>query len=705
MALKIKPLWLFSFISLVLVLIWYRSGNLFAGGEEGIIFYDLKKHRELISSVWYDIEVGLPVVAFLARIPYFFLLSFLSGFLSPVILQAFTFWLLLTVGSLSVCFLANEFFSEKLPKVSKNSLAYTAGFFYIFNPYSMTQVWGRGLYPQFFAFAFAPLFLLLFIKFLKERRLYYLIIASLVSIFFASAFVIITNVVVVWAIIFLYLLYYLFQGKDKKEVLSAFGKFFLFLTSWVLVNAWWIIPSFRGVEIYATSISSSSRHENIGTLLGVSAHFPLNAILRLMQRYYFFIAKSYGEIYSTLPFTIISWLPPVFTLFSLFYFRKLKIMKFIVIVFLLGLVVSLGANRPFGKVFILFFETFPVLQAFRNPYEKFGLVFMFAYSFLFALGLERLTFKKLKLRLAVLVLVCGIFVLPLWTGSFAGQYAWIDVPDYYKSVDRWLNSQGGDFRIIQFPLVSGDGVKYNWERPYQGIEPGAFLFSRQSIGRNVGVKGFYNVLLQRFGNFSPGIFGPDPDITNSDFREEHLWEELAKLNVRYIVFHNDLDDAGIGNKVTTEDFRNYINAEQKIKKVKSFGALDIYEVDIPESVALIYSPGAKVSYKKLRPTHYIGEITDGRSMYLEVYLLNFFNDGWEMFVDGKKLDNHFVAYSYANGWRVDYSRPFTFEIKYKPQEAADLGAKISIIALVILLTTGIALSMKKKSGIKFVEYS
>lgn len=690
---KKSPVLLIAFACFVMIGFWYKEGSLFAGGEEGIIFYDLKKHQYLVSQAWYEVEVGLPVIAFLPRIPYFWVMSFLANFISPVILQAASFLFLMLTAGVSTYFLAKELLAGGLNVKSKRATPAIAGFFYIANPYSMTQVWGRGLTPQFFAFAAAPLFLLLFTKLLSERKLTYLVATLFAFIFLAPAFVLITNVVVVWAVIFLYLVFYIFRERTVKKALTALSCFVFFLGSWLVINAWWVIPTFGGAEVFSSSMSASQ--ENIGTLLGVSAHFPLSAVLRLMQRYYFFVAKIYGEIYSSLAFEAISWLIPAVSVFSLTYLKRIKNLKYILGLFVVGLFVSLGANKPAGSVFLWFFKTFPFLQAFRNPYEKFGLVLMLAYAFLFALGLERLTFKKQKLKIALLAIVCGVFVWPLWAGTFAGKYSWIQVPPYYKDADKWLNAQEGDFRIMQLPLLAGDGVRYTWERPYNGIEPGAFLFTRQSIGRNVGVKGFYNVLLQRFGNFSPGIFGPDPDITNSDFREESLWEELAKLNVRYIVFHNDLVDDMIGGGVTKEDFRKYLNAQEKIKKVGVFGQLDIYEVDIPEYAALIFSQDADVQYTKLSQTHYVGRV-EGVKSSPKIYFLSTFNNNWEMFVNGQKVKDHFLAFSYANGWRVERNEAFDFEIKYKLQQAADVGAKISLSATTIPLGLGALLTVFKK---------
>ena len=73
---KVKWSFLLLLIPLVLTLIWFRKGLLYAGGEEGIPFYNLSKTSELSSRVWLEGNGGLPTIWFLPRAPYFWFLSF-----------------------------------------------------------------------------------------------------------------------------------------------------------------------------------------------------------------------------------------------------------------------------------------------------------------------------------------------------------------------------------------------------------------------------------------------------------------------------------------------------------------------------------------------------------------------------------------------------------------------------------------------------
>ncbi len=708
---KVKWSFLLLLIPLVLTLIWFRKGLLYAGGEEGIPFYNLSKTSELSSRVWLEGNGGLPTIWFLPRAPYFWFLSFLSqNNANTVLPQALTFLILMITATVSVYFLVRETVVSKLKLKSAKNVALLSGIFYLLNPYSMTQIWGRGLYTQFFGFALTPLFLLLVIRAINKKSLTLASLAVVVTFVFSPAFVTQTQVLVLWVPALLYLGFYLSKNKkNKAEVLSAIlisvfiGVFFL------LVHAWWIIPTTLFAKGQYSFLLESSEY-NLGSLRGVSRQFPPSYVIRLIHDMYFFSAKLYGEIYSSVLFKLISWIIPIVSLFSISILKKTEHFKFYLFLFAVSLFISLGSNFPTGPIFEWLFLKISYLQSLRNPFEKFGLVFMLAYAPFFSLGTYNLaselsrnfSYKKNRIFLltigTIVVLVSGVYVWPMWTGHFAGGFKinpWIEVPEYYEEVDRWLSEKGADFRIIHVPLLPGDGVRYNWLNSYQGLEPSEYLFNYSSISRNVGVnKPFYNILLERFDSFQSNVFGPDPDTSSSDFRGNTLAEELAKLNIRYIVLHNDIDHKLAGSK-SSEETEQFLLEQEKIQKVKSFGKLDIYEVDIPDSISSLYSPDIKIVYIKKNPTEYLAKVKNAKEPF-DIYFLNLFNDGWEAYVDGKKLDNHYKVFSYANAWNIDKRGNFDILIKYAPQDSVILGTKITKITLLLVFTLlGIQLLRKK----------
>lgn len=700
-------------ICLTLIFIWFSKGLLFAGGEGGIPFYNLSKTTKTISYTWIDEEAGYPGVGGITEVPYYSLLKIPSALgVSPNLIQALHFFIVIFIGAISCYFLIKITLEDELKKKTDfwgaKYVSLTGAIFYLLNPFSMTQIFGRSLNIQYLSFALLPLFLLLFIKGLKDKNLFFGFLALIPSVIFAGAYGSYGYVLALWFLVSLYSLFHIWNHRKKGRDIIFTIIFFLFLfAGWMLLNLFWILPVFKlGVQQLSSNLNALE--ENLGSLRGVSKQFPPHVLIRLMHTGYFY-EDLYGKVYSSFIFVAVSWVIPIVSLFSIQAFKKLTYFKFYLGLFLISLFISLGSNFPTGWLFELLFTSIPYFQIFRNPYEKFGLIFLLAYIPFFAIGVLALSekiaklFRKDLIRYlspgATILLVCGIFVWPMWTGIFAGGYrinTWIKVPDYYKEANNWLNQQGGDFRLLHLPLIPGDGIRYKWDHPYQGIEPSEFLFNRSSIAQNIPFnKAYYNVLLQRIGIFQPNIFGSDPDLTDSEFRSENLWEELAKLNIRYIILHNDIDITFGGFK-TPQETAQYLANQDKVNFVKSFGQLDIYKVDISKNFALIYSDSGVVSYEKVNPTLYKAEIVAATPTNL--YFLMRYSPNWEAYIDGEKIENHFEVFSYANGWRIDKKGTFQIDIKYKPQQLVNKSATLSIIsALAVTIVSFIYLIIRWKT--------
>lgn len=688
-------------ICLTLILIWFSRGLLFAGGEEGIPFYNLSRTTKLLSFSWIDEGTGYPGVGQLTAIPYYSLLEALyrqGG--SSLLLQSLHFFILILVGTLSYYFLLRITIGQDLTNNPISSYKYVSligAIFYLLNPYSMTQIFGRGIFVQYFAFALIPLFLALFIKCLKSKNLIYGALALVASYLLAGAYGSYSYIVALWFVVFLYTSFFLsLNWKDKNKVIFTLLFLVVIFIGWLAINSFWLLPVLKLAPQQLAS-SLDALEENLGSLRGVSKQFSPHVLVRLMHTGYFY-EDLYGTIYSNFFFQVLSWIIPMTALFSLNIFRKLIHFKFYSSLFVISLFISLGSNLPLGFLFEFLFTNIPYLQIFRNPYEKFGLIFLLAYVPFFAIGVLVLSEKIAKLFHkdsmkylmpgAIVLLVCGIFVWPMWKGIFAGGYrinAWIKVPDYYKDANDWLNQQHGDFRLLHLPLIPGDGIRYKWEHPYQGIESSEFLFDRASIAQNIPFnKSYYNVLLQRIGTFQPNIFGVDPDLTDSEFRSDKFYEELAKLNIRYIVLHNDID-VTFGGFKTPKQSADYLAKEDKIIKVNTFGELDIYKVDIGKEVGLIYSPEGKISYEKINPTFYKLKIKDAPDQF-NLYFLTLYSPEWVALVKGQEIPDHFKVFSYANGWTINKGGDLEIILKYKAQDIVYNGVKISLLSFIIFAT-------------------
>ena len=477
-------------IPLILVVIWFRNGLITGGGEEGILFYYPKKTLELSNSVWVEYGTGGSAVGWLSKAPIIYLATLFDKFGLPLfIFQLTLFYTLMVIGVLSVYFLTINLVDEYK---SKNIVSLISAIFYLFNPYTFSQIWGRSLYTQYFAFSLLPLSLLLFYLGMRRKKYIFGFFIAITSVPLAAAYGFSTFIVVYWLVLLFYFIFRVLTSKDRKKEI-IFGIKFSFFTFilWCLFNSWWFISLLSSFgNFYSGYISGVE--ENLGTLLGVSRSYSLDVIVRLLHRGYFFDASAYSQIYSTLPFQIISFIPLCFVLIGLIKILRNKELikfRFFVVLLILGLVISLGANPPFGWLFVWFFKNVTPLQAFRNPFEKFGLVLVLGYSVIFAYGLVA-SLEKSKLKnlilLLVVVLTCGIYAWPMWTGRvIAGsdKKIGLDIPSYYKDLRQWLKNQESNYRLLMTPIWAGDGAFYRWNDAarYQGIDPMVFMLDQPTI--------------------------------------------------------------------------------------------------------------------------------------------------------------------------------------------------------------------------------
>jgi hypothetical protein len=702
---KIIELSALNIIILYLTGTWFRRGLLFGGGEDNLPFYNLDLHQQVLSSIWYTAGTGQPIVSFLPRLPYFTFASFIYNMGVPnFVVQWFTFYLLIISGIVSVYFILHITLKDIIKKFPL--IPIIGSLFYFFNPFSMSQIWGRGLYFQFFSFALIPTFLLFFILGLRNRSILFLLATLSVGIAFSTAFEHPSQVISLWVPVMLYVVYFL-KDSSKSDRIYGFVYLIFLGCGWLLTQAWWIYPYYKiSSQQLASTISDVSG--NVGTLEGVSREYPFHSLIRLMHIGYFF-GGNFDKVYFRKSLELISWLIPFVSIFSLYTFKKSKSLPYFIALFLIGLFVCLGSNPPTGIIFEWLFINFPILQVFRNPFEKFGIVYILAYTAFFAIGVnvisqllaQRFSIKSIRVILPIILLflIIRVYLWPYWGGQFAGGFhynPWVKVPEHYSKSKQWFDKQGGDFRIIHLPLNPGDGLKYStWEHTYQGTDFSIIMFSQESISKNfLQQKPYYNVLLNHFGVMQKNAYGPDPDISRSEFKSNTLSEELAKLNVRYIVMHHDYD-------IQVMNQKPIINTEQLLKKdrnitmVNTFGDLDIYKVSIPDNIHILYSPEIKLPFTKFNPTLFKVHVKNADKPF-NLYLLNTFDPGWQAKINGQVISQHRKVFSYANSWKVNKAGNFEIDVQYQPQDYLTQGTRISVISyLIIIMLTSIFMILQR----------
>ncbi len=570
---------LILFLSTVLVSIWFREGNIMGTAESGLPFYNLNLEYNSFKEAWASFALGDPTNITLSSVPSYWFLSLVQGMgIPPFLIQATFFWFVLVVSGFSILFLTKELFPQL-----KNKYLILAVFFYWFNLFSMVNVWNRFLNNFFVFYMFLPLSFLIFLKGLNKKKYVYAIIFGVISILFSYAFSSVAFNALLWFILLFTTFFHLLFSKEK-----SFGFyinfFFLTLFFWVCINLWWIgqtlsyiySGSFQAVE--KTSFSPSN-NQLIFTILSEKLG-KLIYILRFEHSSFFETSNLlWIKLYTNPLISFISFSLFLILIIPIILKKRNFSVIFLTSLLLIGVFLSQGNNPPFGQVLNLFFPKTAFLQAFRNAFEKFGFILPFAGAPLFAYGsflLAENVFKKFKLYLLVIIFcwLLGVLGLPYFTGlvftndemptQILSKGYQVAVPKYYKEASDWLSMQKGNFRLLTFPLGT-EGITYNWEKGYTGVELTNQLISTPAISFQTNIP-FYDDLAS--------------DLENTFLNKPNFATVTNILNSRYIMFRNDIDWHARRMQDPQVIFNKLKDMQEKgqIKLAKDWGSLSLWEM-------------------------------------------------------------------------------------------------------------------------------
>lgn len=577
------PILIFAFISLIIVIIWFKSGLYFGGAEVGISpYYNPARFLNIQKYIWWgDVAPGMLVPMFISGVPLYFVLSIIASFVSPLFIQVILFF-----GLLFLMGYGMYLFSLGVIGKEKYNYAIMAGVFYMFNSYTMVEVWHRFLYTGFFLTASLPILAIFWKKWITEESFISLGLFLLTNLVFVYMFGNLTSVITIWILLlFITSAHIIFPWIGKKIFLKVLYRFILGFLLFIGTNLWWLLPVFS----VSTGIlpEQHSNEENIFTIANISKQTVLPFTLQLANPYYLFSTHELGVIYSNLLFLLLPWIPAAIIFIGLLSSFKKKLLAGLSIFFLVSILLVKGAAGPFGYPYIWGFMNIYSLAILRNPFEKLGVLLIFLASFIFAIGLEAISswtrekigslFSKF-IYIGIMISIL-IYAFPMFTGGVFNNPNYpfrVNIPKYYNDADNWFRLQNGaSGNILHLPFPSRDVVTYNWENGYHGVEINEVLFtSLPSLTRNVGIKRVDDTLKSL--SF---IFGkPYSDDKNQ------ILKILRSLNVQYIVLHKDTrwedtstygKDTKLNNPSKIEDTLNNL---EFIEKSAMFGDLEIFKL-------------------------------------------------------------------------------------------------------------------------------
>lgn len=632
---------IFIIATLFILFFWFKEGKIIAGGEEGLQLWNPSRTFQLYSSVWIDVGTGLLSPLYLPRLTYFGLNSILSWIFAPWLSQAIGHFFLIMAA-----FLGFYYFTREVLNTSGIKIPLIASLFYAFNLYTQSQIWGRGLATGFFAWSYLPIFLLIWMKWVKTGQKIWILALILASLLFSYTFGAPANVFTFAVPLVIWLLLFIFRNVKSEQLTLYLGRILLIGLIWIISNIWWIYPYYAVLNESYSEFLSWER--NMIAFQMVSSYFPTEEIILLRQYYLFQTNDEWKQFYDHPSSYFISILIFIIVIISWVATRRKTYSRYLTILLFVGWFISKGTNPPYGLEFFQWITTsISQTAVLRNPYEKFGLVWLIPYSIFFALGVGYIYKSNSWIRqltsILIILISCLVLVWPFWSGDIFSKTK-ITVPYYYDEANRFMGKDG-NFRLLIMPLKLGQGTSFSWG--YDGIEPTEFLFDRPAISKS-GIDKYHNQILTDTLN----AFTKNIDITNL----------LKQMNVKYIVLHHDMKKMDDRDAAIAAE--KYLNSNSSIVFIKQVGELSIYQVkNFTDDFFDVEGAASVVSYMKVSSTHYLVKVS-AKGPYKLIFKESY-GDRWKLYMNREEVKDHELIYNFANLWKINKLGDYEMELKLK----------------------------------------
>ena len=245
-----------------------------------------------------------------------------------------------------------------------------------------------------------------------------------------------------------------------------------------------------------------------------------------------------------------------------------KQIKFLIITIIFFLFFSKGLTQPFGTVFLLLYEHFPLFNIFKTPTEKFSVPLVFFISILLQTIVSKEYYLN-NLKHTYLKFFSIIFLIPLILGFHLNGHNSLDIP-----VSRIYNNYDADLEVINFIdknykdakvlSIPGHNNYQVWiedtkfKRIYSGLDP---------VLHNLRNNNFIEKHL------FPSIFEL---IKNKKYK--NLYEEFEKYNIQ-LLYYNENYIYPFGSILNRTEFESLLN-QDFIDEIFKIGKQKIFKINI-----------------------------------------------------------------------------------------------------------------------------
>jgi hypothetical protein len=497
-------------------------------------------------------------------------------------------FLMLAVGPIGVFMLVSRGVLSKASGFVTRMAGLSSAVFYLFN-LATVQIFYTPFETFLSFYGFFPWLLFLSVSYLKDGGRKTLLTFFLVSIMASGAFYVQT----------LFVVYAIFLVVFALEAVIKFGKNGIFRSIKLgfvtfLVNAFWLLPVIY-FGLTGASIPGNSHINSIATVETQKMNQARTSFtdISTLKGYWFdyydwdsagnsdLLYKTWinysgqlGVMSVSISLFIVSVLGLAFTMFK----RKTVFGASFLILLTISYSMLNGGNIPGIPYFS---------EMFRNAFTKWSN----AASLVYAVGIGFFVFiisdliKNWARYLIGVIVSVGVIagsvfsVLPVINGNLISESMKVDMPSYYLDAIDYFMSQDPTKRIADFPLTDFWGWKYNdW-----GYRGSGFLWygiPQPMLDRAFDVWSPYNEAF--YNEISHAV-------TTKNYDE--LGYVLKKYQVSYILFDSSIYEPGkTDSAVNIENQKIFLESSLVLTRVKVFGKLTVYEVDLGKVDSFVSAP-------------------------------------------------------------------------------------------------------------------
>ncbi len=425
----------------------------------------------------------------------------------------------------AVLFLCGFLMHVSLPKELGNS-RYFAGLLYMLNPFVFVRFLA-GHWMLLLSYALWPFAIRLFLDFIKKPE---------DNNAFAKAALITMAASIsshgVMLLLIAYLVVFIMYFRKDFRILA---KRTLLLAAVVLaMNLFWILPTLLMFDDIYSPASAESYMEDFGPSGG---ELPVSLAVITMHGFWrtgFTHTKDVFDLWH-IPYLIIAALSALGFFVLLKKNRKCAIS--LLVIFIIGLLLSLGSYNPMAWIFNIF-EQVPVYFIFRDSQKFVGLICL-VYSVLGAYGVHYMSEKTsgMKKNALLIALLAVPIIYNFGFFGFLGQVGPTAFPEEWTEADRIIAEDNVSGRILILPMHLYK--TFPWANGNQKTlgNPESHFFSKSDlVGGSIETE-----------NVPSDMQGPATEYVKYMFDNrqfiDNTAEMLLPLNARYILLSKEDEDS------------------------------------------------------------------------------------------------------------------------------------------------------------------